>query len=276
MLYLGKPVVLHSLLVEPSNSLINQSLHSKSIDTPVNGDGFGVAWYVPDITSEPGVFRSLTPAWSNNNLVRLSKVTRSGCVLAHVRAASVGIESAESNCHPFISNQLAFAHNGDVTCFHAIRRRLEDLLSDSAFDLIGGNTDSEHLFGVFTDHLRASHGGATPTGDSLAGALESTIGSVLGLARGMGAEKNDTYINAAVTDGKRAVGCRFSTDTPENTPTLYVHRGGRYVCEDGVCRLLDAAEAEACAVISWEEVPHNHLVLVDEDRTVTMRAMKVA
>ena len=292
LLYLGKPIVLYKLLVEPENSLINQSIHARSIDTPVNGDGFGVAWYVPEITSKPGLFRSLLPAWSNNNLERLSRVTRSGTVLAHVRAASSGIESAESNCHPFTYMQFAFAHNGDVGCFKHIRRHIEAELSQQAYDLINGNTDSEHVFALFIDQIRALQAADTSTNAGVdsalfAKALEQTVAKVLALARiacDQGHEDVNSYLNITITDGVRGVACRCSTDTDENTPTLYVFRRGEYSCEDGVCSLDVMRPGDGAVVVSsealtqdsaWEIVPHNHMVIIAQDRTVTIRPMNL-
>eukprot|EP01138_Halocafeteria_seosinensis_P005632 gb/GECG01005757.1/.p1 GENE.gb/GECG01005757.1/~~gb/GECG01005757.1/.p1 ORF type:complete len:247 (+),score=23.45 gb/GECG01005757.1/:1-741(+) len=49
----------------------------------------------------PGVYTSITPAWNNPNLVRLSEKIRSPLVFAHVRAASLGSPVTELNCHPF-------------------------------------------------------------------------------------------------------------------------------------------------------------------------------
>ena len=43
--YTGNPVLLEDILFKPKNSLIDQSLSSKSAETPTNGDGFGVGWY---------------------------------------------------------------------------------------------------------------------------------------------------------------------------------------------------------------------------------------
>lgn len=286
LLYLGKPIVLNKLLIEPANSLINQSIHARSVDTPVNGDGFGVAWYVHDISMRPGRFRSLTPAWSNNNLVSLSRVTRSSTVLAHVRAASVGLASAENNCHPFTYSQYSFAHNGDVTAFSHIRRDIEASLSDEAYSLIEGNTDSEHVFAIFIDALRAMEHSSTPPEplELLAGALEGACAKVLALARARNAEHHDTYLNIAVTDGVRGVACRCSTDCDDHTPTLFVYRRGEYSCENGVCRLDGPRDGASAVVVSseqltddtgWEEIPLNHMVLIAEDHSVSLRAMDV-
>lgn len=289
LLYLGKPIVLNKLLIEPTNSLINQSIHAQSAETPVNGDGFGVAWYVHDISMRPGRYRSLTPAWSNNNLVSLARVTRSATVLAHVRAASVGLASAENNCHPFTYSQYAFAHNGDVTAFARIRRDIEASLSDEAYALIEGNTDSEHVFAIFVDALRTiEHSGSVSDPLEIMGrALEAACAKILAFARVRNAEDHDTYLNLAVTDGVRGVACRCSTDSDENTPTLFVYRRGEYSCENGVCRLnINGGPRDTASAVvvsserltddpAWEEIPLNHMVLIGDDHGVTLRAMDV-
>ena len=89
VLYVGDPIPLAALVTEPANSIIQQSVHSKELDEPLNGDGFGVAWYAPQVAPEPAVFRSITPAWSNQNLLHLARFAHSGCMLAHVRAAGI-------------------------------------------------------------------------------------------------------------------------------------------------------------------------------------------
>lgn len=278
MLYIGKPVLLDHLLVRPVNSLINQSVHCRSDETPVNGDGFGVAWYAPEITHEPGLFKSLTPAWSNNNLHRLAKVTRSHCILAHVRAASTGLASTDNNCHPFTYKQYAFAHNGDIGGFQSMRRRMQEALSDEAFQVIQGNTDSEHVFATFVDKLLQGGNGSVR---AMADALEAAVHQVVEIARGVRVDE-PMYLNLAATDGRCGVGCRFSTDLPEHTPTLFTHRGGEYVVRDGSGLLHEESGTEGCASISsealsethvFEPVPYNHLVMIDEDRHIELRPL---
>src|SRR3990167_5922199 len=65
--YLGPRLPLDALVTRPRNSLIHKSFHSEEREEPLNGDGFGLAWWKPDISLEPALFRSLTPAWSNRN-----------------------------------------------------------------------------------------------------------------------------------------------------------------------------------------------------------------
>ncbi|KYQ92969.1 putative glutamine amidotransferase [Tieghemostelium lacteum] len=145
--YLGPPTKLSTIISEPSHGLINQSLHSTCPGLTLNADGFGVAWY-NDFSAIPGVFKDITPAWSNINLRQLAKSTKSSCIMAHVRAASAGA-IVNTNCHPFTFKNLSFMHNGTITYFSKLKRSILSMLSDTAFEMIKGTTDSEVLFALF-------------------------------------------------------------------------------------------------------------------------------
>ncbi|MEC9372287.1 MAG: class II glutamine amidotransferase [Planctomycetota bacterium] len=273
VLYLGPPLTLASLFVEPDHSLINQSVNAKEREEPLNGDGFGVAWWKHDISLEPAAFRSVSPAWSNRNLLELARVTRSGTILAHVRAATQNLGVSEFNCHPFTRGRYAFMHNGDVGAFHDIRRLIRRKLTDESYNAVHGSTDSEHLFALFMDRLPADE---FPPMVALGEALVEAINEVVALARS--ADKADhSYINIAISDGNRAVACRFTTDIPEHADTLYLNTGRRYICEDGVCRMIEPEEGEGAVLIAseplsddpgWQMIPVNHVVLVNERREV--------
>ncbi|MEM9490023.1 MAG: class II glutamine amidotransferase, partial [Myxococcota bacterium] len=111
VIYLGPPIPLSHLTTLPTHSLIHQSYKAREREEPLNGDGFGVAWYAPELSPEPALFRDVTPAWNNENLRCLAQVTRSRTILAHVRAATQG-SVLQTNCHPFSAGPLAFMHNG--------------------------------------------------------------------------------------------------------------------------------------------------------------------
>ncbi|MBS1544647.1 MAG: class II glutamine amidotransferase, partial [Bacteroidetes bacterium] len=66
MAYSGGPIRLQQLLFEAPSNLIDQSLSSRSAETPTNGDGFGIGWY--DKFETPGLFHSIRPAWNDFNL----------------------------------------------------------------------------------------------------------------------------------------------------------------------------------------------------------------
>jgi ergothioneine biosynthesis protein EgtC len=275
VLYLGPEIRVADLVTRPKNSIIHQSFHSHERVEPLNGDGFGLGWYVPELDHRPAVFRSVSPAWNNQNLVNLARVTRSACVLAHVRAATPGFPVVETNCHPFAAGPWSFMHNGHVDGFRGWRRRFLQALSDASFQIIGGNTDSEHVFALLYDRLRELEAAdsAAPLGD----ALEATIHTVLELAdEGSG----EHLLNLAITDGRRAAVCRFTNGDPKRANTLYLHTGNRYVCDGEECRMLEPDERGSAVLVAseplsedpgWQAVPVNHTVLVDADHEVSLR-----
>lgn len=280
--YQGAPIRIGELLTEPEHSLIHQSFHSHERDEPLNGDGFGVAWFA-DGNATPALFRSVSPAWSNANLADLARVTRSGRILAHVRAATAGTGVAEANCHPFRMGGLTFMHNGDLGGFPFYRRRLLEGLSDRAFASVGGSTDSEHLLALISDAWRGIERAIRPE-ERLARGLESALGRVLELWRVTpGAEP--LYVNCAVTDGEVAVACRFTTDSPDNADSLYFHEGMRYTCVEGASALVPCPDGRTSVLVSsepltpgdhWDPVPVGGMVLVGRDQEVRVRPLGLA
>lgn len=278
LLYLGDPVVVSDLITEPENSLIHQSFHSEEREEPLNGDGFGLAWYVHALSAHPGLFRSISPAWSNRNLHHLARITRSHCVLAHVRAASEASIVSETNCHPFSWGPFAFMHNGDVASFHELRRVLENTLTDATYNRLEGSTDSEFLFGFFLDRWHEEERLANLT-ERLAVAMQRTIHEVLALLRTHGV-RAPSYLNLAVSDGHRAVVSRVTNDDPQYAESLHVHTGKVYHCQDGVSCLIEPGSKRPAVIVSseklsedasWQTIPTNHLVVVSEDLQVQLR-----
>jgi glutamine amidotransferase len=290
VLYQGAPLTIASLVTEPSHSIVNQSIHSNESEEPLNGDGFGVAWYVPEVSPQPAVFRSVSPAWSNMNLLDLARVTRSSCILGHVRAATRGIAVTELNCHPFAAGPYAFMHNGDVAQFERIRRRVLNGLSDESFHAVKGSTDSESLFGLFLDHINAMGGrgldGAQATGDHaiMAKALRETVRQIVAMSQEAGRVADppeESWLNIAVSDGRCSVCCRYTTDAGEPS-SLYVHTGRRYVCDGGLCRMVEPEAGKGAVIVSseplsddpgWQRIPRNHMVVITEDWTCTLLPM---
>ena len=275
--YLGTPISLGSLITEPAHSLIKQSFNSKERSEPLNGDGFGIAWYAKD-DDEAAVFRSITPAWNNGNLHDLSRVTNSGCIVAHVRAATQGLGVSEFNCHPFKSDNLSFCHNGDIGGFEKVRRPLVNSLSDNAFGSIKGSTDSEHLFALILDQLRKQTG-KDPI-ESMANAMQDAVEIVKSLMLEH-APGHHCYLNLVLTNGQEAVVSRYTSDRDDKASSLYINQGRRYVCEDGVCSMLSDNNDNAVIVSSeplsaddsWQEVPVNHMLLINSNLAVVEKAL---
>jgi predicted glutamine amidotransferase len=277
--YLGEEIAIDSLVTLPANSIIHQSHHSHERVEPLNGEVFWLAWYADWRADAPAIFRSVTPAWNNQNLLNIARVTKSRCVFAHVRAASPGLPVTELNCHPFAWGPLAFMHNGFIGDFQRIRRALTARLSETAYAAVKGSTDSEHLFGLFIDHWRGLADEADPA-ERLAAAMQATITQAAALAAAAGVDAM-SLLNLAVTDGERAVVSRYTNRPAEPANSLYVHTGQRYVCEGDVCRMV-GGERGAVMVCSeplsqgpgWRPVPVNHLVVVDADLAVTLRPLR--
>lgn len=274
-LYLGDEIRISSLITEPVNSIIHQSYHSHEREEPLNGDGFGIAWYV-DGRDEPAVFKDITPAWNNLNLLNLAAVTKTTCLLAHVRAATPGLPVQQLNCHPFSSGNLSFMHNGSVAGFQIIKRSLLDSLSDDVFTSLQGSTDSEHVFGLILDYVRSAENDPL---SAMTGAIRFAIARTEELRQDADIEE-PSLLNLALSDGKRAVVSRFVSDHSKLANTLYVHSGCSYVCHGGVCHMTPATDKNQHAVIvaseplsedeGWTPVAPNHLVIIDEKLRVTI------
>jgi glutamine amidotransferase len=271
-LYHGPAITLGSLVTQPSNSLIHQSFQAKEREEPLNGDGFGIAWYAPDVHAEPAVFRAITPAWNNTNLLNLARVVKSKVILAHVRAATQVSMSSEANCHPFTCGPYAFMHNGDIGGFARVRRPLLAGLTDRSFEAIKGNTDSEHAFALFLDE--AGTGELDAAG--MAEALRRTVLRIVEMVQQHG-DSEPCYLNFAVSNGSVSAVSRFSNAPGHGGESLHLNRGRRYVCENGVCRMVAPDGPSTAVVVSseplsedagWESVPANHVVTVDQRHRV--------
>ena len=278
--YAGTPLLLADLLYRPVNSLIMQSHHARERIEPLNGDGFGVGWYVPEIDPTPCVQRSVAPAWSNRNLQDLAAKTRASYLFAHVRAASPGMAVTEANVHPFSYDRFMWMHNGAVAGFRKIQRRLREGLKDEFYNMIEGTTDSEHAFALFLNSLRVPFGEVS--GDEMRRALVETIARLNELTRDAGIIEPSFY-NFAVTDGRSIVVSRYSSGETVKGNSLHFSRGLRFEClPGGICDMHSVAKDEhASAVIiaserltedesDWTYVPDNHTITVLPDLSVSI------
>jgi len=278
--YTGAPLLLADLLYRPANSLIMQSYQARERAEPLNGDGFGVGWYVHDVDPTPCVQRSVSPAWSNNNLQNLAAKTRATSLFAHVRAASPGMAVTEANVHPFAYDRFMWMHNGVVAGFHQIKRRLRESLKDEFYNMIQGTTDSEHAFALFLNNLRVPFGEVD--GEEMRHALVETIARLNDWTRDAGATTHSFY-NFAVTDGKITVVSRYASGEGVAGASLHYSRGHRFEClPSGLCDMhsvTDDAQAQAVIVASerltddpadWIDVPDNYTITVFPDLRVSL------
>jgi glutamine amidotransferase len=211
MAWHGQTVLIDELLFKTEHSLVDQSLHSTLGAETTNGDGFGVGWY--GVGEGPGVYRSISPAWSDRNLRHLASHIESPLFLAHVRATS-GTAVQESNCHPFLHEGWLFVHNGLINDFPVVRRELMLALDPSSFAAIEGSSDSEVLF-----HLALAFG----LQDDPLAALEVALGHVEEVQRRNGIAPA-LQASIGVSDGSRLWAVRYSSE--HNSRTLFRSEDG--------------------------------------------------
>ena len=94
--YRGETTALEDYVTEPAHSLIAQSIHAMESTASVNGDGFGLGWYGKH--PEPGLYREIRPAWSDENLRYLCR---------HLQIAPVLRPCSRCNRHRNYARQLS-------------------------------------------------------------------------------------------------------------------------------------------------------------------------
>ena len=272
--YRGRPLKLSSLITEPEHSIIHQSYHSKEREEPLNGDGFGVGWYSPDLVDRPVVFKDISPAWNNMNLASLAPAVVSDCIVGHIRAASPGLPVTQLNCHPFTWRRFMFAHNGVIGGFREIKRRLTESLSETAYNSILGSTDSEALFALFIDEFAKDERGSKL--QRMASALRRSIDRLNDYARQSGVTE-PALLNLILTDGTDTTITRYVSDPAVAANSLYLHTGAEYECINGACSMNKCAQEDSAVIVAseplssdqgWRAIEPNSMLLVGEDLSI--------
>jgi predicted glutamine amidotransferase len=221
--YSGQPIFLEELVCKPQHSLVRQSMRADEAKVTTNGDGFGLGWYTGhNDRLEPGVYREVTPAWSDENLLALCSAVRSPLFFAHVRATT-GTSVARQNCHPFRYGKYLFMHNGQIGDYPLVRRQLESSLPDHLYAHRKGATDSELMFLMTIANIEA---GAAPVE-----AMSMMLGEVIAAMQQRGA-KAALRFAATLADGETLHAFRYSSD--DKPPTLYLNRckGGTVIASE--------------------------------------------
>lgn len=259
--YLGSPIAPRELLHDPQRSLIEQSRrHAPNMEIP-NGDGTGLGWY--EHRAEPALFRSITPAWGDENLLELATEIRTPLFLAHVRAGT-GTPVQQTNCHPFRYRNWLFVHNGYVAGYDSLRRDLLMAVRPDLFGNIAGSTDSELLF-----HLALTFG---LIDDPIAG-IARMAGFVEAIADAADLGEPALQMTVGVSDGARLYAARYASGPEVNT--LFVNedlQSVRMLYPDN--EPLAHFGGDARVVVSepltdlpglWREVPAGTALIVGED-----------
>ena len=122
--YSGSPILMKDVLYRGTNSLVDQSLHSRLGAEPTNGDGFGVGWSraAPDTPARSTGYRGSRPR---------TAPTGSGNL-----PPSTGI----STSWPPVSLTSSSGHTGVPSVAHDDRRRQSDPTERSGTCAAGSHT----------------------------------------------------------------------------------------------------------------------------------------
>ncbi len=258
--YSGSPILMKEVLYGGTNSLVDQSLHSRLGAEPTNGDGFGVGWYgAPDT---PGMFHSTEPAWNDQNLRELSGHISSPLFFTHIRAA-IGSAVQQTNCHPFRHDKWLFMHNGYINEFATIKRDLILAVDPSLYPEIKGQADTEVLF-----YLALTFG----LEDDPPAAVEQAIGLVEAVAERHGVP-HPFQGTVATTDGESIWAFRYSSERKSRSlfyttdvPTLrklYPDREEFRQFSDDARLIVSEPLGDVAGV--WNEVPESTCSIVGPD-----------
>jgi glutamine amidotransferase len=194
-----------------------------------------MAWYTPVVSAfspptvatkpslHPAIYKSIQPPLHDPNFRSICANTSSKVLFAHIRAAT-STAITPTNNHPFTFGIHAIMHNGYISSFSKIKRKMCEEMTQEAYENIQGGTDTEHIAALLISYLcpntsaRPSNSGgkdepAIPESweeyhsvEEIRSALEQTIATIIKIQSqtlGSKAEPND--LNVAITDGRSFV-----------------------------------------------------------------------
>lgn len=246
--YQGETIALEHYVTAPAHSLIEQSIRALESAASINGDGFGLGWYGEH--DEPGLYREVRPAWSDENLRHLCRHIHSPLFFAHVRH-STGTATTRPNCHPFAHGRWLYMHNGQIGDWSLVRRRVEAMIPDRFYTSRIGTTDSEAVFLAIL--------GAGADSDPV-GATIRTLATLTDMVRQSGTTAPLRF-TAALSNGRDLYAFRYANGDSANT--LYYRKDG-----DNVVVVSEPLDGEPA---NWTPVPPSHLIVARRGEPVSMQ-----
>jgi len=205
--YIGPEIPLESLLLEPENSLINQSLDPElHPHLQLAGWGFG-AWsehlLKPD---DPLLYHRPKAAFYDDNAVGIIPSLQASTLLAHVRASGYdsGVVQADENCHPFSFTQTPWiiAQNGALPHWRLLQRELLPQCQDRYLKQMRGTTDTEFLYVLLLSLLEGD------SDEDVGRAFERLLNVILQAMRNLDLVEL-TKLKIALVASNRIIGVNF-------------------------------------------------------------------
>ncbi|MBL7496773.1 ergothioneine biosynthesis protein EgtC [Frankia sp. CNm7] len=282
--WLGAERSLAELLVAPPFGLLRQSWEPRrQRHGRFNADGFGVGWYAPTIRPEPARYRRAVPMWTDASFASFAGVTRSGCVLAAVRDATVGMPIEESATAPFTDGELLLSHNGRVVDTTVLTSLLAGRPDAPVPD---SRCDSALLAALVWERTRAGVGLAEAVAEVVTTVGAKAAARAAASEAGAAGDVAPTRLNVLVTDGRRIVattwnetlwyrlgpaGVLVASEPGDDAPTTSATpvaptpgraSGGGAPAVDSPAQSGDEPEDTPGPDV-WVEVPNHHLLTAD-------------
>lgn len=235
--YLGPPVPLAELLLDPAHSLLEQSWAPNDMrgGGTVNADGFGAGWFRADGTT--GAYRNGAAMWTDTSFPALARDVRASAVVAAVRSATTGMPVGPELCAPMTDGRWLFSHNGKVGGWPDSLAKLAGRL-DPAELLTAQPTDSAVLWALLRRRLA--------DGDEPETAMAE-------LVREVHAAAPDSRLNLLLGDGNRIVA------------TTWTH--SLWVCREPDSVTIASEPFGRSDRTPWVEIPDRCLVVADTEHT---------
>ena len=277
--YLGRPLLLDSVLFATDSSLARQTYSPRMMATFLNLAGFGMAAWDEDSVrpEEPFLYKVTSLPVFDRNLKCLAEKVTARCVIAHVRGVTYSEHEVltQTNLHPFRfpGVRVTLAHNGHLREFGRMRYDLVGHVHPTFVRYIEGTTDSEWIYALLLSQLDAPFG--NPDAEEIANATVNTLRIVREIR-----EKHEiatsSPVNLFVSTGTCLVATRFSFDYgwyPEGDTmletdlpfvSLWYTLGDEYAQRDGEWQmgpsehpqsLLIASEPLTTDTSRWLEAP---------------------
>lgn len=234
--WVGEPVTLASLVLDPPHSLLRQSFAPQhQTHGVVNADGFGVGWYV-DSRDEPVRYRRAQPIWGDSSFASLAPTISTPCLLGAVRDATPGFAASdESSTAPFLHDRWLFSHVGALADWPRARKALLGRGLDTPE--AAAPVDSALLFGVAV--------AAWTAGASLGEGLAETVAAAQAVGGGR--------LSFLATDGERLAATSY---------------GDPLFCHESAAGVLLTSEP-LDGTSGWRRLPPACLVEAGRDGTRT-------
>ncbi len=146
--WLGEPTSVSSLVLDQPYGLVVQSYSPRRQKNGLmNADGWGVGFFPADWAGKPPCrWRSAAPLWGDTSFASVAPALFSGCVVAAVRSATVGMPVEPSASAPFTDGEWLLSHNGVVDrAVLPLSRRAESTVDSALLAALIFDRGMDHL-----------------------------------------------------------------------------------------------------------------------------------